>query len=177
MHYRPISPLPVFGKIHEKLIYDAIYIPLCQNNLISSNQSDIRPGDSTINQLLLITNKIYSAFDGTPPKDTRAILLVLSKAFERVSHDGLLYKIKCCGISGNLHALTRSFVSNRRQRVVLNGKRARSGLPCLLEFHKVLYLALYSFWFISMTSLITLIGMSGCLLMIHSFSVQLKMKI
>ena len=166
----------MFGKIYEKLIYDAIYIDLCQNNLISSNQSDIRPGDSTINQLLLITNKIYSAFDGTPPKDTRAILLDLSKAFERVSHDGLLYKMKC-GISGDLHALIRVFVSNRRQRVVLNGKRARNGLQSLLEFHKVLYLALYSFPFILMTSLITLIAMSGCLLMIHSFSVQLKMKI
>ena len=71
-NYRPITLLPVFGKMYQKLTFDAIYIHLCQNNLISSNYSGFCPGDSTINQLLLITNKIYSVFDETPPKELRA---------------------------------------------------------------------------------------------------------
>ena len=91
-NYRPISLLPVFGKIYDKLIFDAIYIHICQNNLIASNQSGFRLGDSTINQLLLITNKIYSSFDETPPRETGAVFFDLSKAFDRIWHDGLLYR-------------------------------------------------------------------------------------
>ena len=53
-NYRPISLLPIFGKIFEKILFDAIYEHLCKNGLISPHQSGFRPGDSTINQLLLI---------------------------------------------------------------------------------------------------------------------------
>ena len=79
-NYRPISLLPVFGKFFEKLLFDAIYEHLCINGLISPHQSGFRPGDSTINQLLLITQNIYGAFDETPSKETRAIFFDLSKA-------------------------------------------------------------------------------------------------
>ena len=53
------------------------------------------------------------------------MFLDLSKAFDRVWHDGLMYKMECCGISGNLHALIQSFLSDRKQRVVLNGKSSQ----------------------------------------------------
>ena len=61
-HYRPISLLPIFSKIFEKIIFDQMYDFLNSNNLISQNQSGFRPGDSTINQLLSITTEIYEAF-------------------------------------------------------------------------------------------------------------------
>ena len=54
-NYRPISLLPSFGKFLVKLLFDAIYEHLCINGLISPHQSGFRPGDSTIDQLLLIT--------------------------------------------------------------------------------------------------------------------------
>ena len=57
--YRPISLLPIFGKLFEKLLFDAIYEHLRINGIISPHQSGFRPGDSTINQLLLITQNIY----------------------------------------------------------------------------------------------------------------------
>ena len=133
-NYRPISLLPICGKILEKVIFDEIYQYLCNNQMLTPHQSGFRPRDSTINQLLLITHKIYVAFDEVPSKETRAVFLDLSKAFDRVWHDGLLYKLEMCGISGMLLVLLRSFLSNRRQRVLLNGKDSEwkmvsSGVP------------------------------------------------
>ena len=133
-NYRPISLLPIFGKIFEKVIFDEIYQYLCNNQMLTPHQSGFRPGDSTINQLLLIRQKIYAAFDEVPSKETRAVFLDLSKAFDRVWHDGLIYKLEMYGISGMLLALLRSFLSNRRQRVLLNGRNSEwkmvsSGVP------------------------------------------------
>ena len=87
-NYRPISLLPIFGKIFEKIIFDVLYCHLCDQGLITQHQSGFRPGDSTINQLLSITEKIYSAFEEIPSKETRAVFLDLSKAFDRVWHEG-----------------------------------------------------------------------------------------
>ena len=121
-NYRPISLLPIFGKIFEKIIFDSVYRHLCDNNVLTPHQSGFRPGDSTVNQLLSITQKIYTAFEATPTKETRAVFLDLSKAFDRVWHEGLLYKLEFYGISGNLLSLISNFLTNREQRVVLNGK-------------------------------------------------------
>ena len=64
----------------------------------------------------------YKSFDCNPSKDVRGIFLDLSKAFDRVWHDGLIYKINHISITGNSLKLTESFLSNRSQRVVLNGQ-------------------------------------------------------
>ena len=133
-NYRPISLLPIFGKIFEKLLFDTIYKHLCDHSLITPNQSGFHPGDSTINQLLSITHTVYTAFEDVPSRETRAIFLDLSKAFDRVWHEGLLYKLECNGISGNLLEIIKDFLHDRRQRVVLNGKSSnwstvRAGVP------------------------------------------------
>ena len=60
-----------------------------------------------------------------PSRETRAVFLDLSKAFDRVWHDGLLYKLECNGISGHLLLLLRNFLENRWQRAVLNGECSR----------------------------------------------------
>ena len=54
-NYRPISLLPICGKILEKIVFDQVYAFLSVNNLLSQNQSGFRPGDWTIFQLLSIT--------------------------------------------------------------------------------------------------------------------------
>ena len=98
------------------------YDHLCANQLLTPNQSGFRPGDSTIIQLLFITNKIYCAFDEIPSKETRAVFFDLSTAFDRVWYEGLIHKLRCYGVSGNMLALFSSFLTDRKQRVVLNRK-------------------------------------------------------
>ena len=124
---RPISLLPIFGKILEKLIFNTLYQHLAVNNVLNPNQSGFRPGDSTINQLLSIVNSIFQAFDCNPTLEVRSAYLDISKAFDRVWHKVLLYKFRRCGISGNLLAIIQSFLANRKQRTVLNGKTSQWG--------------------------------------------------
>ena len=100
---RPISLLPICGKIFEKCIYNTIYSYFENNNLFSPYQSGFRKQDSCVSQLLAITHEIFN------------------KAFERVWHEGLLFKLQSYGIQGPLLNLIKSFLSNRLQRVVLNG--------------------------------------------------------
>ena len=126
-NYRPISLLPIFGKILEKLIYDSVYTHLVSCEFLNPNQSSFRPGDSTINQLISITHTIFKAFDCNPPLDVRSVYLDISKAFDRVRHYGLVYKLKLCGVSGQLLSLIQSFFSDRKQRTVLNGKSSNWG--------------------------------------------------
>ena len=75
--------------------------------------------------IIIIIKKTYSAFEENPSREPRAVFLDLSKAFDRVWHDGLMYKMEYCGISGDLLALIQSFLSDRKQQVVLNGKSSQ----------------------------------------------------
>ena len=84
-NYRSISLLPICGKILEKIVFDQVYAFFNNTNLISNNQAGFRPGDSTIYQLLSITSSIYDAFENY--NETRAVLLDISKAFDKVWHE------------------------------------------------------------------------------------------
>ena len=119
-NYRPISLLPVCGKILERLIYNKMFEFFTENELISQNQSGFKPGDSCISQLLCITHDIYQSLDDG--LETRAVFLDISKAFDKVWHEGLLFKLKQNGISGNLLNVITDFLYQRKQRVVLNGQ-------------------------------------------------------
>ena len=121
-NYRPISLLPIFGKIFEKIIFDRLYNFLLQEELLNPNQSGFRPSDSCINQLIAITHEIFEAFDCNPSLEVRSVFLDISKAFDKVWHKGLLYKLKSMGISGKLYNLLENYLSERSQRVLLNGK-------------------------------------------------------
>ena len=112
-NYRPISVLPVSGKLFEKLIYNVLYKYLDDNNLLNINQSGFRSGDSCTNQLVSITHKIFQSFDANPPLEVRGVFLDISKAFDKVWHDGLLYKLKCNGVKGNFSKLLAIFLMNR----------------------------------------------------------------
>ena len=133
-NYRPISLLPLFGKIFEKLIFNSLLHYLHRNNLLSENQSGFRSGDSCVSQLILITHEIYKAFDGNPSFETRGIFLDISKASDKVWHKGLLFKLKSYGIEGNLYNIIEDFLHKRKQRVVLNGinsswEEVNAGVP------------------------------------------------
>ena len=62
-NFRPVSLLPICGKILERLIFNKMFNFFIENKLISSNHSGFTPGNSCINQLLFITHEIYESFD------------------------------------------------------------------------------------------------------------------
>ena len=121
-NYRPISLLPICGKIFERLIYNKMFEFFIDNDLISPNQSGFRPGDSCINQLLSITHEIYKSFD--KGLEVRSVFLDISKAFDKVWHEGLIFKLKQNGISGNLLKTLTDFLNCRNQRVTINGQHS-----------------------------------------------------
>ena len=99
-----------------------MYIYLTSNSLLSDNQSGYRPNDSCINQLISITSEIFEAFEGYD--EVRAVFLDISKAFDKVWYEGLIFKLERCGIKGNLLNLIKNYLHNRKQRVVLNGQES-----------------------------------------------------
>ena len=121
-NYRLISLLPIFSKIFERVIYNSLFNHFQSNKVFTSSQSGFLPGDSCIAQLLSIIHEIQTAFGNNPTVDVRGVFLDISKAFDRVWHSGLLFKLQAYGVEGKLLALLKDYLHNRKQRVVLNGQ-------------------------------------------------------
>ena len=88
--------------LFERVIYNEMFTFFTENNLISPNQSGFRPGDSCVNQLLAITHEIYKPFD--EGFEVRGVFLDISKAFDKVWHEGLLLKLNQNGILNGQHS-------------------------------------------------------------------------
>ena len=82
----------------------------------------LRTNDSCIIQLISITHSIFCGFDATASLEVCAVFLDLSKAFDKVCHEGLLYRLQNNGIDGNLLCLIKSFLHNRHQRIILDSQ-------------------------------------------------------
>ena len=95
------------------------------NNLITNNQSGFRPGDSVTNQLIYLVHEIFRSFDCNENLEVRSVDLV--KAFDKVWHEGLIFKLKQNGVTGNLLKLLENYLSNRKQKVMLNGMHSDWG--------------------------------------------------
>ena len=126
-NYRPVSLLPICGKIFEKIIFDNLYGYVLKNNFISDKQSGYRNNDSTVKQLLSITHEIYKAFDNS--QEIRAVFLDISRAFDRVWHEGLIFKLKSIRIEGEMINILEDFLSERMQRVVISMGKNRGWCP------------------------------------------------
>ena len=126
-NYRPIPLFLIFGKIFEKLIFNKIYNLFLEEKLLNQNQSRFRWSDSCINQLLATTHEIFEGFDCNLSLDVWSVFLDISKAFDKVWHEGLLYKLKSMGISGELYKFLENYLLGRFQSVVLNGQTSTWG--------------------------------------------------
>ena len=125
-NYHPVLLLPVFGKIFEKIIFIEICSFLDREKFVNTYQSNFRLSDSCVNQLLIITHEIFSSFGSSfssfPSLEFHSIFLDISKAFDKVWHESLLYKLMSFGICGNLLNFITHYLTNRFQRVILNGQ-------------------------------------------------------
>ena len=83
-NYRPISLLPIYGKIFERVTFKDLFNYSHKNELFTKCHSGFLPGDSCISQLLSIVHDINSSFDCDPTLDVRGIFLDISKAFDKV---------------------------------------------------------------------------------------------
>ena len=119
-NYRPGSVLPICGKFFERLIFNEGFSFFLANNLLAPNQSGLKPGDSCVNQLLSITHEIYSTFDDG--LEVRSVFLDMSKAFDKVWREEIIFKLKQNGISDDLLNILSDFLRNRKQKVTLNGQ-------------------------------------------------------
>ena len=107
-NYRPISLLPIFAKIFENILFLKMYNHFTSNNLITKNQSGFRPNDSVTNQLICLVD-----FSLDVSLDVGSVFLDMSKSFDKVWHEGLLFKLKQNGINGKLLNLLKSYLANR----------------------------------------------------------------
>jgi len=120
-NYRPISLLTNISKVFEKVIFKRCYKFLDESNLLDPYQFGFRPKHSTIDANTLLIKDILQSLNKN--EYTLAVFCDLSKAFDTIDHDILLYKLHRYGIRGNALKLIASYLSNRKQ-YVLNGKHS-----------------------------------------------------
>ena len=72
-NYHPISLLPIFSKVFERIIYNSLFNHFIGTKLFTSLQSGFLSGDSYIAQLLAIIHEIQTNFDSNTPVDVRCV--------------------------------------------------------------------------------------------------------
>ena len=95
------------------------------NDLITKNQSGFSPNVSVANQLICLLHSIHSSLDIN--FDVRSVILDMSKAFDKVWHEGLPFKLRQNGINGKLLNLLQGYLATRKQRILLNGPKSEWG--------------------------------------------------
>ena len=121
-NYRPISLLPAFSKVFERLIYNRMYSFLVKFSILFSSQYGFRKHFSTEHALLELTNRIANALDNK--YHASSIFIDLSKAFDTLDHSILLTKLSNCGFRGIFNDLILSYLSERKQSVLFNGVKS-----------------------------------------------------
>ena len=124
-NYRPVSLTSIPCKLLEHIIKSSVYRHLEQHNLITEKQHGFRKHFSCTTQLLFLVHNLCQ--DINSKGQTDIIFLDFSKAFDKVSHNKLLQKLKHYGVRGEIHSWIRSFLSSRTQTVVMDREKST---PC-----------------------------------------------
>ena len=131
-NYRPVSLTSQIGKIFERLLRDRIVNFLEENNKLRDSQHGIRAKRSCLTNLLEFFDTVQEYVDQGVPVD--AVYLDFQKAFDKVSHRKLVGKLRRVGLEERIVGWIESWLTERRQRVVINGvasgwERVESGVP------------------------------------------------
>ena len=116
-NYRPVSVLPCFSKILERLFFNRCMDYIDKNNLLNEEQFGFRPNRSTYMAIIELLDKIANAVERN--ETTVGIFLDFSKAFDTINHDKglLLYKLEYYGFRGIALDWFKTYLSNRKQFV------------------------------------------------------------
>ena len=117
-NYRPISLLPRISKVFERIIYDQMYEYLNENNLLAKEQFGFRKNHSTEYAAISLVDHISKQMEHG--KTPGALYIDLSKAFDTLSFDIILYKLNYYGITGKELQLLTNYLQNRKQYVIFN---------------------------------------------------------
>lgn len=123
-NYRPISVLPSFGKVSERVVQTQCFHYL-ESNLLSEHQFGFRANRSTGTCLLDFLHNVYTSIDNG--MGCGVLYLDLAKAFDCFEHETLLCKLKSLGFKSCLVNWFRSYLSNRIQSTVVNGVPSSTG--------------------------------------------------
>ena len=118
-NYRPISLLPCMSKVFEKAVYNQIYEYFDKHKLFNKNQHGFRKSHSTESASLEFVGHILSSLENTGI--AFSLFIDLSKAFDTISHDILLNKLKYYGIKNTPLSWFSSYLSDRKQFVDYDG--------------------------------------------------------
>ena len=125
-NYHTVSLLSVVSKVFEKLVNNRIVDHLEKRCLFSDFQYGFSSSQSTADLLKVVSDRISRAFNWSGA--TRPLALDISKAFNKVWHDGLFHKLTSYGISGQIFGFISTFLSNAQLWVVLDGKSSQEHL-------------------------------------------------
>lgn len=124
-NYRPVSVLPVFSKLLERLMYNRLENFIEHYDILNQNQFGFRKGHSTYMAMSILVDKFHETINDN--KFMVCLFLDLSRAFDTISHDILLDKLHAYGIRGTAHEWLSNYLNNRRQFVSYNGMNSYNG--------------------------------------------------
>ena len=119
---RPISVLPYFSKIFEKVMFTYVIEFLDENNILYEYQFGFRKNHSTSHAIITLVERVTKALN--TGKYVVGVFLDLKKAFDTLDHAILLRKLECYGIKGNILNWFTIYLSYRRQYVDYNSKHS-----------------------------------------------------
>ena len=123
-NYRPVSLTSICSKVLEHIIHGHIMKHLDKHQILTDYQHGFRASRFCESQLLITINDIERSMNAGEQMD--AILLDFRKAFDKVPHQRLLLKLRHYGIRGNLLDWIEDFLSERTQRVLVEGQHSSS---------------------------------------------------
>ena len=121
-NYRPVSVLPCFSKILERLVFNRCVDFIDENDILNEQQFGFRAKHSTYMAIMQVIDKIHNAVE--LDKSTIGIFLDLSKAFDTIDHNILLYKLQHYGFRGVVYEWFASYLNNRKQYVSFKNNKS-----------------------------------------------------